>query len=159
VFEYFIYKRPFVDRFIRTCLSWFQVGVWTSSGTQYAAAVVDNLFPDPSALAFCWARDRCATRFHWRTGECSYLKPIKKLLRHGYAKEQILYVDDSPEKIKRSYGNAIYVREFDGSDERDDELKQLLRYLESLGPVADVRQLEKRNWRNSPAVTGRDSLS
>ncbi|MFH1845285.1 MAG: HAD family hydrolase [bacterium] len=158
VFDYFIYKRPHVDVFLRTCLSWFQVGVWSSSGTRYAAAVAENLFEHPSELAFCWAQDRCITRFHWQTGENSYLKPIKKLQRKGYAKEKILYVDDSPEKLIRSYGNAIYVRTFDGIDEGDNELELLLRYLKFLGPVDDVRRLEKRNWRGSREVTGRDPL-
>jgi RNA polymerase II subunit A small phosphatase-like protein len=57
-----------------------------------------------------------------------------------------LIVDDSPEKVERNYGNAIYVRPFFGAAD-DSEFRDLGIYLKSVSQLANVRCIEKRNWR------------
>ena len=32
------WKRPGLDRFMATCLEWFQVGIWTSATMEYTGA-------------------------------------------------------------------------------------------------------------------------
>lgn len=56
-------------------------------------------------------------------------------------------VDDTPKKHEQNYGNLIQVREYEGNPE-DVELLCLERYLTLLEPVANVRVVEKRWWRN-----------
>ena len=80
------------------------------------------------------------------TGEFTNKKDLAKLKRLGYSLESIIAVDDTPSKYSRSYGNLVAVKEFVG-DTADDELPLLLRYLETLIPVANIRILEKRRWR------------
>ena len=64
----------------------------------------------------------------------------------GVPRSRIVFVDDSPEKITRSYGNLIRVTPFEG-DPDDRELSLLTRYLdEMIAPAADVREIEKRGW-------------
>lgn len=75
-----------------------------------------------------------------------YLKPIRKLRRAGFRRERILYVDDSPEKIARSYSNLVPIRPYVG-DLCDAELPRVLSYLHTLGPLKNVRPVEKRWWR------------
>lgn len=65
--------------------------------------------------------------------------------RHGYRLEKTLIVDDTPDKVKNSYGNAIYIREFTG-DLSDCELEKLLAYLRTIKDADDVRAIEKRGW-------------
>ncbi len=77
-------------------------------------------------------------------------KNIKKVKRKGYALESIIAVDDTPQKWERSYGNLVRVNPFEG-DETDDELKYLLLYLERLRYEENIRNVEKRLWRNQLA--------
>lgn len=144
LFRYHVYERPGLREFLRWSFDAFTVGVWTASSADYAAAVVGRIFD--SAPAFVFSRRRCTRHLDLETLEPVRLKPIRKLRRFGFPKERILFVDDSPEKIARSYGNLVRVRPFEG-EPHDDELPALARYLEQLGSVPNVRSVEKRGWR------------
>jgi len=48
--QYHIYKRPFLDVFLKNCLDWFEVAVWTSSTPSYAIAIVSAIFENPGLL-------------------------------------------------------------------------------------------------------------
>lgn len=148
---YFVYERPGVRAFLARIFELFTVGVWTSSGEGYASLVVNALM-ERRRLAFVHARDRCVHRRDLETHETVWLKDIRKLRSTGFPKERIVFVDDSPEKIARSYGNLVRVSPFEG-DPDDRELEALLAYLErEIGPAADVRALEKRGWRRRYSV-------
>ena len=56
-------------------------------------------------------------------------------------------IDDSPEKTKDNYGNAVYMTAFEG-DHTDSELKNLAEYLISIKDSRNVRSFEKRGWKN-----------
>jgi TFIIF-interacting CTD phosphatase-like protein len=151
---YHVYKRPYLDIFITTCLDWFNIAVWTSSGIEYATQVVETIFPDPQALEFVWSSDRCSMAYnhdyelidgHYPTYYSR--KPLKKVRRRGYNVEYIIVIDDTPKKWETSYGNLITVHPFEG-DEQDQELNDLLTYLEILRDAENIRKLEKRKWRN-----------
>ena len=60
--------------------------------------------------------------------------------------DSILIVDDTAEKSRANYGNAIPIRGFRG-DLEDRELLHLLKYIEGLRDVPSVRTIEKRWWR------------
>ena len=148
-----VYKRPHLDSFLSTCLSWFTVGVWTSSSKAYAEGVVSHLFPDPSKLAFFWTKNRCTRkRLFELHDETIWVKDFKKLKAKGYSLEKLLVVDDSPEKHQRNYGNLVSVSEYQGRL-GDDELPALLKYLETLGDVENVRAIDKRQWRKRQSVS------
>ena len=142
---YVVYHRPGVAAFLDRCLDRFEVGIWTASTLGYARPVLAGLV-DPDRFAFVWARGRCTLRADPDTHEYEFLKDIRKLRRRGYARAKILFVDDTPAKIARSYGNYVRVSEWLG-DPDDDELWALADYLDELGPLADVRPVEKRGWR------------
>lgn len=144
---YYIYKRPFLDVFLKNCFDWFEVAVWTSSTPSYAIAIVSAIFEKPEALSFVWASDRCTVAYDIEWFEYYYRKNIKKVKRKGYLLESIIAVDDTPQKWERSYGNLVRLHPFEG-DENDDELKYLQLYLERLKSAGNIRSLEKRFWRN-----------
>jgi TFIIF-interacting CTD phosphatase-like protein len=144
--RFYVYKRPHVDQFLETCLSWFDVAVWTSSSPVYARGIVRNLFPDPSHLSFVWASNRCSRIYNVETCEHYWRKNLKKVRRKGYAKEAVIAVDDTPQKWEQSYGNLIRVSPFEG-DPTDYELVSLLAYLDHLRHESNIRRIEKRNWR------------
>lgn len=142
--RYFVYRRPHLEGLLEACFERFEVAVWTSASPDYAAEVVEAIFPEPDRPAFVWAADRCTRFFHAEHLAYYWLKSLRKLTRRGYRAENIIAVDDSPEKWSRSYGNLVRVRPFYGKP--DDELLLLRRYLERLGNAENVRAVEKRYW-------------
>lgn len=150
---YVVYRRPGVKEFLAECFEKFRdVALWTAGTRSYAYEVLPHLC-DPNDFTFVWGRERCTwhrvfdadvpygtmwTEGHW-------LKDIRKTCRRGFQKEKILFVDDSPQNFKRSYGNYIQIRGFYG-DPQDRELERLSNYLNTLGPVPNVRTIDKRGW-------------
>jgi RNA polymerase II subunit A small phosphatase-like protein len=149
--RYPIYKRPKVDPFLSACFEWFTVGVWTSSSGDYASEILKHLLPKSGSIAFLMARDRCTPKLDPISGQGQWIKNLKKVERAGYPLEKVIVVDDSPEKHVLNYGNLVRIAEYVG-DPSDNELPALLRYLELLGSVENVRAVEKRGWRSSPVV-------
>lgn len=145
--QYFVYKRPFVESFLRFCFENFDVAVWTTATKSYAEEIFKNLLKENEVLQFLWTRERCTYEFDEELREPILVKKLAKVRRRNCKLESVIVVDDSPNVWKSSYGNLVCVSKFKG-DERDDELKLLPIYLEKLLNVSNVRKIEKRNWRN-----------
>ena len=107
------------------------------------------IFEYPEKLQFVWARERCTWRIDPDSGEGHWLKDLKKVRRLGFSLESIVMIDNSPEKLKRNYGNTICVTPFLG-DALDQELCKLQAYLLWLKDITNVRLIEKRSWRTVP---------
>jgi RNA polymerase II subunit A small phosphatase-like protein len=74
-------------------------------------------------------------------------KPLVKIKRrYNIPLERILIIEDDPLKVKSNYGNAIYVKPFQG-DVADDELKHLTHYLQEIAMESNFRRIEKRGWK------------
>lgn len=137
--------------FLIECAELFQLAVWSSSGADYLDFVLAQTVPPEVRLSFVWSRSRCVQRFDGERHEQYFVKDLKKVKRLGFDLARVLIVDDTPKKVERNYGNAIYVLPFVG-DTRDCELPRLARYLRRLAAVEDVRLIEKRGWRTSAAI-------
>ncbi|WNG43634.1 HAD family hydrolase [Archangium minus] len=157
LFDYYVYVRPYVERFLTECAVHFRLAVWSSASDDYVGEVVKRIFPRELTPEFVWGRSRCTFALDraW-VQEAGYLDPgshynyvkkLHKLKRKGYRLERILIVDDTPAKCIHNYGNAIYVKEYNG-EEDDKELPALSRYLATLKDAINVRTLEKRLWRS-----------
>jgi len=156
VFDYHVYRRPHLGRFLADCAEWFDLAIWSSASDDYVGEIAKAIFPDRSQLQFVWGRSRTTigrslgaddVSFHSQLEDRHYLKPLSKVSRRGHWKlEQILIVDDTPEKCARNYGNAVYATPFEG-DENDNELPLLSAYLATLKDCPNVRRIEKRRWR------------
>ena len=144
--EYFVYRRPGLDRFLEFAFEHFKVAVWTASGSDYAEAVIREVFGNGERLEFAWTRKRCTWKSDPELGTAHWIKDLKKVARIGHSLKTILVVDDSPRKLKRNYGNYVRILPFTG-DPCDNELGKLERYLLTLRDVPNVRTLDKRNWR------------
>jgi carboxy-terminal domain RNA polymerase II polypeptide A small phosphatase len=80
----------------------------------------------------------------------SDIKDFKKVKRAGYGLARVLTVDDTRHKAARNYGNAIHILPFEGDPDYE-ELRLLLKYIESLVAVENFRTIEKRGWRSKVA--------
>jgi RNA polymerase II subunit A small phosphatase-like protein len=146
LFEYHVYKRPYLDEFLDFAFSNFDVGVWTSSGEHYAQGIVAEVFR-AKPPAFLFSSLRCTLRRDFNTGGHVPVKRLSKLKSRGYKLEEIIAVDDTAHKHKDNYGNLVHVAEYNG-DQGDEELLLLRHYLAVLANEPNVRSIEKRGWRS-----------
>ena len=145
---YAVYLRPFLSEFLTACSACFRLAVWSSATDEYVRPVVERIMPTGIEPVFAWDRSRCGRRYDPERFEDDFVKDLKKVKRLGYRLERVLIADDTPRKVHRHYGNAVYVPPFYG-DPEDETLPRLARFLISLRHVANVRAVEKRGWSRS----------
>jgi RNA polymerase II subunit A small phosphatase-like protein len=156
LYHYYVYKRPGLEAFLATCAAKFDLAVWSSASDDYVKQVVAQVFPPEIKPVFVWGRSRCTPLVLPQIDEYGYYnldgashyeyaKLLKKVRRLGYDINRVLIVDDTPEKVRNCYGNAIYPTPFLGSPD-DRELLILGRYLHTLHDTENVRSIEKRQW-------------
>lgn len=156
IFDYYVYRRPFLDHFLNLIKDDFLIAIWSSASDEYVNEVVKRIIPHDIHLEFIWGRSRCTYKRNIQTDEFGYydsethnhyhyIKPLKKLKKRGYDLNKILIVDDTPHKSKDNYGNAIYPIPFIG-DSTDSELLLLSQYLKSFLSSNNIRSIEKRGW-------------
>jgi RNA polymerase II subunit A small phosphatase-like protein len=153
VFNYFVYKRPYLEEFLINIQKEFKIAFWSSASDDYVEEIIGRIYPLPSPREFVWGRSRCTplpelydyeSRHYNGFSHYNYIKRLHKLKRKGYRLERVLMVDDTPSKIKNSYGNAIYIKEFTGNEKDIHLLK--LQNLMTLKDKSNVRIIEKRGW-------------
>lgn len=147
IFNYFVYNRPHLVFFLQELSKHFKMGIWSSGSDDYVQKIINKITPKDIQFEIVWGRSRCSIKRDFESQDYCYEKRLDKLKRKGFKLEKILLIDDSPEKAKKNYGNAIYIKEFI-DDNRDNELLKLLKYLISLKNVENIRIIEKRGWRN-----------
>lgn len=156
LFENFmVYKRPGLDSFLNQMHKIFLLAIWSTGTDDYVNEIAQAITPDGCRFEFVWGRSRCTVRnvelkniSNKHTNTYDYIKPLKKVKRLGYSLKQTLIVDDSAYKCTDNYGNAIYIKAFEG-DINDRELPKLANYLKQLQPEPNYRKIEKRGWNNS----------
>jgi carboxy-terminal domain RNA polymerase II polypeptide A small phosphatase len=149
--EYIILKRPNVSSFIKTLFEWFDVSVWTAGSSPYAHAVVSEVFREHAdCLKFIMTSKNTVWKYDFEMREHRVMKPLKKVTRKGFELSKILHIDNTPSTFSANYGNGILVISWTGQ-QNDDELLSLLTFLEWLGPLQDVRKVEKRGWQTRVA--------
>ena len=155
---FYLYKRPYVDEFLTSVARAYDVAIWSSASEDYVEEIARNLVRNIDEWKFVWARARCIPRMNSETFEINFIKDLRKVKRLGFDLNRILIVDDTPSKVCRNFGNAIYVLPYEGSDD-DKELFVLDRFLHSLHSFPNFRRLEKRGWRtrqfNAPSTEAR----
>jgi len=148
--DYYVYKRPKLNWFLNSINKHFQIAIWSSADDKYVEDIVDIIRPISIEFRFIWGRSRCTTKRNFELDEYVHEKRLKKIKKQGFTLEKALIVDDSPEKTKDNFGNAIYIKAFNGI-QQDDELTNLFNYLITIKDVENVRKVEKRGWDNKTA--------
>ena len=154
--DYFVYRRPYLNEFVDFVDDNFPFAVWSSASDDYVMEMTRQLDLDQKTV-FRWARSKATFKRpltfdsegnlnHDSIDHQFFVKRLKKVKKLGYELEKILIIDDTPHKSQENYGNAIYISEFKG-DQDDSELLKLMEYLQTLKTVDNVREIEKRDWR------------
>ena len=148
VYDYYVYLRPHVRLFLQSVSEQYDLACWSSATRNYLASVISELMAGLAAKPlFVWDRRRCTERFDFVEQEHYFLKDLKKVRRRGFDLDRVLILEDEPRKVNRHFGNAIYVKPFEGCLD-DDELLKLAQYLQSISSITNFRRLEKRSWRS-----------
>lgn len=126
--EHHVYVRPHLQTLLQETSACYEFAVWSSASRAYVDAVIAHLFRPPFDLRFAWSVERCVQRIHPQTNGYVYIKDLRKVQSQGYALEQILIVDDSPEKVMRQPKNLVAIQAFQGQQDE----KALLQLADDL---------------------------
>lgn len=143
----YVYKRPYLDDFLKEMNQYYELAIWSSGSKEYVETIVDRIIPEGIVLRFVWSRERCTLKRDIELDQYFFLKNLKKVKKLGFELEKILIVDNTPSKVSLNYGNAIYPLDYEG-DESDQELLYLSQYLKRLKDVENFRKIEKRDWQS-----------
>lgn len=139
-------KRPFVDQFFEAVRLNYRLAIWSTATGDYISAILDQIVPASVTLEFQWDRTRCVQCYDPERLDQYWIKDLRKVKRLGYNLDRVLIVDDSPGKVSRNYGNAIYITPYTGNL-ADGELYCLAKYLVAVADTPNFRRIEKRGWR------------
>ncbi|KAL7423083.1 Nuclear envelope morphology protein 1 [Cryptotrichosporon argae] len=129
---YHVYKRPYVDFFLKKVASWYTLVIYTASMPEYADPVIDWLDNGRSLFARRLYRESC------------YLQPngsyIKDLALVDQDLARVCFMDNSPISYSWNKANALPIEGWT-SDPNDEALLQSIPVLDSLRFVNDVRRV------------------
>ncbi|KAI6003945.1 NIF-domain-containing protein [Pisolithus albus] len=129
---YHVYKRPFVDYFLRKVSGWYTLVVFTASMQEYADPVIDWLDAGRGILARRFFRESCTL-----LPNGSYTKDLS-IVEQDLSR--ICLVDNSPISYRVNEANGIPIEGWT-HDPSDEALLDLLPILDSLRFTSDVRSV------------------
>jgi len=129
---YHVYKRPFVDYFLRKVSGWYTLVVFTASMPEYADPVIDWLDAGRGILARRFFRESCTL-----LPNGSYTKDLS-LIEQDLSR--VCLVDNSPISYRVNEANGIPIEGWT-HDPHDQALLDLLPILDSLRFTSDVRRV------------------
>ncbi|CAO2839410.1 unnamed protein product [Amaranthus hypochondriacus] len=156
-----VYKRPFLDEFLKFCLDRFEVGIWSSAQEHNVDDVMHVVFKGlKTKFLFIWDQEEC-TYSGFKSLEKKekplFFKELSKLYSSlakssggsRFSESNTLLIDDKPYKgLLNSPYNGIFLESYDPNDARDNVLdpkKELGQYLEGLANAKDVQTYVKEN--------------
>ncbi|THV08610.1 NIF-domain-containing protein [Dendrothele bispora CBS 962.96] len=125
---YHVYKRPFVDFFLRTVSGWYTLVIFTASMQEYADPVIDWLDAGRGILVHRLFRD---------LPNGSYTKDLT-IIEPDLAR--VCLIDNSPVSYRVNEANGIPIEGWT-HDPSDEALLDLLPVLDSLRFTSDVRRV------------------
>ncbi|KAF7352834.1 FCP1-like proteiny domain-containing protein [Mycena venus] len=129
---YHVYKRPFVDFFLRTVSGWYTLVIFTASMQEYADPIIDWLDAGRGILAHRLFRDSCT-----QLPNGSYTKDLSVV---DLDLSRVCLIDNSPISYRVNEANGIPIEGWT-HDPSDEALLDLLPVLDSLRFTSDVRRV------------------
>ncbi|WWC88706.1 uncharacterized protein L201_003619 [Kwoniella dendrophila CBS 6074] len=129
---YHVYKRPYVDHFLKKVASWYTLVIFTASMPEYADPVIDWLDSGRNLFAKRLYRESC----HLQSNG-SYTKDLTLVEKDL---SRVCFMDNSPISYNWNKANALPIEGWT-SDPNDEALLQSIPVLDSLRFVNDVRRV------------------
>jgi len=141
--RFLVYKRPFLDLFLRTVMEWYELVIFTASLKQYANPVIDFL-DKRKVVKRRLFRESCIFK------GSGYVKDLSKVpaLFAGAKSDpvdmsQVVIIDNSPLAYSMHKENAIPISDWLGHESTplDEALLEVLPFLNALRHTHDVRSI------------------
>jgi len=132
----YVRKRPYLKMFLEKVAQMFEVVIFTASQRIYAEQLIDKLDPDGKYISRRIYRESCIF------SDGCYTKDLTIL---GIDLAKVAIVDNTPQVFQLQVDNGIPIKSwFD--DPSDQELIELLPFLESLVDSEDVRPIISKTF-------------
>lgn len=131
-----VYYRPFLREFLDYVSPKWEIGIFTSSSSIYANAILQRIDPDNKYFDFRLYKNAC-----YRDCNNHLVKDLD-LLGNRELKDTVL-VDNSIDAVIYQLDNCVPVQSFYG-DQEDRQLVDLAKYLDLLYEEEDVRRLNQK---------------
>ncbi|WWC70733.1 uncharacterized protein I206_104684 [Kwoniella pini CBS 10737] len=129
---YHVYKRPYVDHFLKKVAQWYTLVIFTASMPEYADPVIDWLDSGKNLFSKRFYRESCHLQLNG-----SYIKDLSLVEKDL---SRICFMDNSPISYNWNKANALPIEGWT-SDPNDEALLQSIPVLDSLRFVNDVRRV------------------
>lgn len=137
-----VYKRPFLEGFLRCCAQWFEIVIWTAGLASYAESAVPLVYPTDLPKPSVYTRDHCTFMDNVPPKGSGFVKDLRKL--EGFP-DRVFLLDDQPRSFHLTPENGLQIPRFDG-DDGDCFLMRILPYLWTLHRFGFVWQPVIRDW-------------
>ncbi|KAJ5069041.1 ctd nuclear envelope phosphatase 1 [Anaeramoeba ignava] len=129
----YVYKRPYLDIFLKHVCEWYDVAIFTASLNEYADPVIDFIDPEKKIKQRLF-RDKCTPLNN------TYTKNLNIFKRDL---SSCIIIDNSPIAYSMNPQNAIPITTWMNyqDQKKDASLLVLLPFLEALRTVNDVRSI------------------
>ena len=124
----YVFKRPYVDKFLYQMSKTFNIVIFTASIPEYANPLLDRL-DTYNVISKRFFRGDCTEK------NGLYVKELRKV---GHNLEDMIIIDNNPISYSLNKENGFPIRTWH-YDKNDNELKKIIPYLEYLSTVDDVR--------------------
>eukprot|EP00842_Homolaphlyctis_polyrhiza_P004384 jgi/Hompol1/4947/HPOL_004047-RA len=128
---YFVYKRPYVDLFLKKAAEWFKIVIFTASVPEYADPVIDWLDPNRTIVSKRYFRRSCTVHNGVLVKDLSVVEQDLS---------QVILIDNCPFSYSLNEDNGIPIDTWTG-DNSDERLLDLLPFLDALRFTEDVRSI------------------
>nr|CAG8523330.1 5204_t:CDS:2 [Entrophospora candida] len=119
---YYVYKRPYVDYFLKKVSEWYKVVIFTASMPEYADPVIDWLDPNKDLISDRYFRQSCLNHHG------AYIKDLT-IVEPDLSK--VCLIDNSPISYAMHQENGIPIEGWI-DDQHDEALLDLLPFLDAL---------------------------
>ncbi|XP_052169718.1 uncharacterized protein LOC127786367 isoform X1 [Oryza glaberrima] len=135
----YVRQRPHLKMFLEKVAQMFELVIFTASQRIYAEQLIDRLDPDGRLISHRIYRESCIF------SEGCYTKDLTIL---GVDLAKVVIVDNTPQVFQLQVDNGIPIKSwFD--DPSDQELVELLPFLETLVGVEDVRPIISKTFHHT----------
>ncbi|PAN29573.1 hypothetical protein PAHAL_5G235200 [Panicum hallii] len=132
----YVRKRPYLKMFLEKVAQMFELVIFTASQRIYAEQLIDRLDPDGKYISRRIYRESCLF------SDGCYTKDLTIL---GVDLAKVAIIDNTPQVFQLQVDNGIPIKSwFD--DPSDQELVELLPFLESLVDAEDVRPMISKTF-------------
>nr|XP_043611992.1 uncharacterized protein LOC122583677 [Erigeron canadensis] len=172
--NFFVYKRPFCEEFLKFCFERFHVGIWSTTSEHNLLGVLNPVMGDlKSQLLFTWDHKQCTNTGFTCLGSKDkplFLKELDGIWQKKYSNlawcdgeysaSNTLLVTDPVKALLNPPNTAIFPQNYDPEDNEDDFLGpggELRMFLDGLAHAKDVPTYVKDHRIGEPAITSSHS--